>query len=231
MTANSKIARKTLHDELLPLLHDMIIDGELRPGSKIHEEALCARFGVSRTPLREVLKMLAMTGLVRLLPNKGASVVRITEKDAEVLIPLLGIIEAYASELACARIDETELSHIAAMHRQLVDHHGRGNEAGYLKTNRAIHAAIVAAAGNNMLSRVHHLVDMQLYLAPVARKLVPQWDEAVHDHEDMLNALRGRDGARLATIMREHVRHKAIVIRRAFDVRKALGPTAKRSIP
>jgi DNA-binding GntR family transcriptional regulator len=230
MAVNSTIARKTLHDELLPLLRDMIIDGELGPGSRIPEQALCARFGVSRTPLREALKMLSVKGLVRLLPNRGASVVHITQKEAEELIPLLGTIEAHASELACARIDEAGLSRIAELHRQLLDRHRSGDEPGYLKTNRAIHAAIVAAAGNHMLSQVHHLVVMQLCLLPVARKLTPQWDEAVDDHEDILKALFTRDGTRLATIMRNHVRHKMIVIGRAFEARRALGVVARRAI-
>jgi len=230
MPMNSTIVRKTLHDDLVPLLRDMIIDGELEPGSRIPEQALCARFGVSRTPLREALKMLSVKGLVRLLPNKGASVVHITQKDVEELVPLLGTIEAHASELACARIDETGLSRIAEMHKQLLDNHRSGDEPAYLKTNRALHAAIVAAAGNHMLSQVHHLVEMQLCLLPVPRKLAPQWDEALDDHEEILKALRARDGARLSAIMRNHVRHKMIVIGRAFEVRKTVGPMARRTI-
>jgi len=226
---NSTIVRKTLHDDLVPMLRDMIIDGELGPGSRINEQALCDRFGVSRTPLREALKMLSVKGLVRLLPNKGASVAHINQKEAEELIPLLGTIEAHASELACARIDATGLSRIADMHRQLLDSHRNGDEPGYLKTNRALHAAIVAAAGNHTLSQVHHIVEMQLCLLPVPRKLTPQWDEAINDHENILKALRMRDGVRLSAIMRDHVRHKMVVIGRAFEVRKVV-PIARRII-
>ncbi|HKA80919.1 MAG TPA: GntR family transcriptional regulator [Xanthobacteraceae bacterium] len=230
MPVNPTVARRTLHDELLPLLRDMILDGELGPGSRIPEQALCARFGVSRTPLREALKMLSVKGLVHLLPHKGASVVRITQKEAEELIPLLGILEAHASELACAKIDEAGLRRITEMHGQLLENHRHGDEPGYLRTNRAIHAAIVAAAGNHMLSQVHHLVEMRLCLLPVPRKLSPQWDEAIGDHEDILEALRTRDGVRLAGIMRDHVRHKMIVIGRAFEARRALGAVAMRVI-
>jgi DNA-binding GntR family transcriptional regulator len=71
------IARKTLHDELFSLLCNMIAEGELDPGAG-YPRALCARFGVSRTPLREVLKMLSVKGLVNLLPNRSASVVCMT---------------------------------------------------------------------------------------------------------------------------------------------------------
>src|SRR5215510_14678275 len=112
MDTNSTIARKTLHDELLPLLCELIIEGKLDPGRRIPEQALCARFGVSRTPLREALKMLSVKGLVHLLPNRGASVVRITQQEAEELIPLLGTIESHASERACARIDLGGIAHI-----------------------------------------------------------------------------------------------------------------------
>ena len=82
------IVRKWLHDELVPLLHDLIIEGELGPGTRIHELALCARLGVSRTPLREALKMLSVRGLVRLCPHRGAIVVHITRAEVEELIPL-----------------------------------------------------------------------------------------------------------------------------------------------
>ena len=92
------VVRKTLHDELFPLLCNMIVEGELDPGCRIPEKVLCARFGVSRTPLREVLKMLSVEGLVNLLLNRGASVVCITQQEAEKLIPLLETIESHASE-------------------------------------------------------------------------------------------------------------------------------------
>jgi DNA-binding GntR family transcriptional regulator len=230
MDTNSTIARKTLHDELLPLLCDMIIEGELDPGRRIPEQALCARFGVSRTPLREALKMLSVKGLVHLLPNRGASVVRITQQEAEELIPLLGTIESHASELACARIDAANMSRIAELHVQLLENHRSGDEQSYLRTNRAIHNTVVAAAGNYILTQVHRLVEMRLCLLPVTRKLTPQWDEAIDDHEDILTALHKRDGARLATLMRDHVRHKAIVIRRAFESQRPPGQSARRAI-
>src|SRR5262245_35845991 len=148
MPITTTIARRTLLDELLPRLNDMIIDGELDPGCRIPEEALCARFGVSRTPLREALKMLSVKGLVHLLPNKGANVVRITQQEAEELIPLLGIIESHASERACARIDQAGITRITELHVQLIENHRCGDEQTYLRTNRALHGTIVAAAGN-----------------------------------------------------------------------------------
>lgn len=224
------ITRRSLHDKLVPLLRDMIIEGELGPGTRIEEQALCARFGVSRTPLREALKMLSVKGLVRLLPNRGAIVVHLTQEEVGELIPLLATIEAHAGELACGRIDDAGLARIMELHRQLLDDHDRGDEQSYLKTNRAVHDAIVAAAGNRMLCEVHHLIDTQLCLLPVRRKLSPQWDEAVEDHKLMMETLRARDASRLALIMREHVRHKAVVIRAAFEAQTPLGIVEERPL-
>lgn len=211
------IVRRSLPAQLVPLLCDLIIEGELGPGTRIHELALCARLGVSRTPVREALKMLSVKGLVRLCPNRGAVVVCITRGEVEDLIPLLATIEGHAGELACARIDAASLDQVTELHRRLLDDHDRGDEQSYLRTNRAFHGAIVAAAGSRMLREVHDFVDTQLCLVSVARKLSPQWDGAVEDHKQMMEALRVRDGSRLGVIMRDHVRHKATVIRAAFD--------------
>src|SRR5215470_9285335 len=116
MSIHPAIHRRTLHDELVALLRNMIIEGELRPGSRISESRLCTRFGVSRTPLREALKVLSVEGLVRLLPNKGASVVRVTHKQVEETLAILGVLEALAGELACARIDNEGFGRIKSTH-------------------------------------------------------------------------------------------------------------------
>jgi len=229
MPINTTIARKTLHDELLPRLNDMIIDGELDPGCRIPEEALCARFGVSRTPLREALKMLSVKGLVHLLPNKGASVVRITQQEAEELIPLLGTIEAHAAERACARIDLGGIAHVTELSAQLRENHRSGDEQTYLRTNRALHGAIIAAAGNDILNQIYELIEMRLCLLPVTRRLAPHWDDAIADHEGILEALHRRDGAQLAVILRDHVRHKAAVIHKAFEAQKPQSPPKRRA--
>ena len=109
MSVHPPILRRTLHDELVMLVRNMIIEGELRPGSRIAESRLCDHFGVSRTPLREALKVLSAEGLVQLLPNKGATVARVTRKEAEEIVPVLGAMEALAGELACASIHKDEI--------------------------------------------------------------------------------------------------------------------------
>jgi DNA-binding GntR family transcriptional regulator len=218
MSPQPAILRRTLHDELVALLRNMIIDGELRPGSRISESRLCTRFGVSRTPLREALKVLSVEGLVRLLPNKGASVVRVTHKEVEEALAILGMLEALAGELACARIDEEGVGRIKTTHAQMVEHFSRGEKLPYNKLNRSIHDAIFEAADNKMLSETHNMLEARLStLLFSAPKSPPRWAVAVEEHEQMLVALEARHGAQFARIARVHIRHKAEVMRIALD--------------
>jgi DNA-binding GntR family transcriptional regulator len=211
--AETLIARRSLHGELVDLLHDMIREGELRPGDKVKEQALCARFGVSRTPLREALKVLASEGLVILAPNRGASVAQITRQEIDELFPIMGSLEALAGELACANIDDGGIERIRKMHDQMVKHYEKRQEGPYLKLNRAIHEAIFAAAGNSMLTQLYQTMLVRTHSVRFTAKKSPaRWREAVDDHIQMMAALEARDGARLSAILKVHLRHKAAMV-------------------
>ncbi len=95
------IKRQSLHDELTERLRHLIIEGNLAPGAKLSEKDPCDTFGVSRTPLRETLKVLATEGLVELTPNRGASVARLILSDLGETFPIMGALEAVSGEIAC----------------------------------------------------------------------------------------------------------------------------------
>jgi DNA-binding GntR family transcriptional regulator len=207
------ISRRSLHGELVDLLYDMVLDGELRPGDKINEQALCARFGVSRTPLREALKVLASGGLVILAPNRGASVAQISREEIDQLFPIMGALEALAGELACARITDAEVARIRKTHDQMVRHYEKREPAPYLKLNRAIHEGIFAAAGNAELTQLYHTIMVRTHAVRFTAKKSPaRWGEAIEDHVQMIAALDARDGKKLALVLKEHLRHKAAMV-------------------
>ena len=101
-TVDNPIDRRTLPDELIGHLRDMIGSGQLRAGSRVSVTGLCRRFGVSRTPLREALKMLAVEGLLIMSPNKSAIVAAPTRERMDELIPSRSALEVLGGELACA---------------------------------------------------------------------------------------------------------------------------------
>lgn len=217
----SIIARLSLHHELVPLLRDMIMSGELQPGDKIHEPKLCERFGVSRTPLREALKVLAAEGLVQITPNRGAVVARITRQEIIELFPIMGMLEALAGELAAVRMKKRDFNKLMDLHNQMVAHYEKGEWAPYIKLNRIIHESLFTVAGNDSLTALYNSLMVRIHnVRYIAKKSQRRWDEAVDDHKRLMAALESKDSTAAGQILREHLRHKAEM------VQESLGDTA-----
>lgn len=205
-----------LHEEVVARVRMMLLEGEITPGARIPERELCEQLKISRTPLREALKVLAAEGLVQLLPNRGSRAARLTEKDVRDLFEVCQGLEALAGELACERIGDAEVDEIATAHAAMVQHYHAGDLIQYYRCNRAIHEAIVAAAANPALSGLYESVTARIrrarYFTPMTP---PRWALAVQEHEAILNALRRRDGVGLSHILRTHMRHKREEVMRA----------------
>jgi len=212
------ISRRTLHEELVERLRDIILEGGLEAGAKVPERQLCERLGVSRTPMREALKVLASDGLVTLVPNRGAVVRGLTREDIDELFPVIGALESLAGELACARIGEREVSAIAALHEDMIEHYRAGRRPEYFHRNQQIHEAIVNASGNRVLQEQYRVLSAPLRRARfVANLSGERWAEAVAEHEAMIEALEARDGERLGTILKNHLRKKHEAVLRRIE--------------
>ena len=204
-----RIERRSLHDEVVGRLRDMILEGELLAGERIPERVLCDRFGISRTPLREALKVLATEGLIDLLPNRGAAVSRISAEGLREAFQVMGALEALGGELACARITDSEVAAIRDLHDRMVGHHRAGRLNDYFTLNQAIHEAILAAADNRMLTELYGRLRGQVQRARFAANLSEtRWRQAVAEHEEMMAALEVRDAEKLGRIMKRHLANK-----------------------
>jgi DNA-binding GntR family transcriptional regulator len=211
------IQRRTLHDEIVEKLRDMISEGELLPGTRVPEKLLCIRFGVSRTPLREALKVLGSEGLVDLLPNRGAMVATLTSNDIEDLFPVMGQLEALAGELACRNITNEEIAEIRLMHYKMVLEYTRSDRSAYFKVNQEIHSRILSIARNHTLSNLYRglagRVRHARYLANMSKT---RWAKAVEEHEQIVAALAARDGSRLSLILKQHLANKLEAVRESL---------------
>lgn len=213
----SPIIRQILPEELAKRMRDMIVAGELRPGGRITMQRLCTRFGVSRTPVREALKVLAAEGLVRLIPNCSAVVEPITPAKIDEIIPVVGALEVLAGQLACVRIDEAALANIETLHARLAYHYRHGDEKAYMETADAIKDAVFAAAANDSLSKIHEMLLRQLRWSHAADRAPPEWNKAAEEQEQMLRALQVRDRDLWALLASRHLRHRAALLRQTFD--------------
>ncbi len=142
---------RSLHADLLDGLRDLVNRGDLAPGARVPERALCERFGVSRTPLREALKVLAAEGLVDLLPNRGARIATLADDHLMHLFEVIAALEAEGGRLACQRITDDALAEIQGLHYRMYAHFLRQELPEYFALNQAIHHAILTAAGNPVL--------------------------------------------------------------------------------
>ena len=204
--------RTSLHDEVVANLRTMIVEGDFAPGARLPEKMLCERFGISRTPLREAMRVLASEGLVVLTPNRGATVSEITARDVDEMFPVMGSLEALAGEMACERITDDQLAEIRALHFQMVLHYRRRERADYFRLNQAIHEKILQAADNPTLAALHASLEGRIrrarYIANMTEK---RWAQAVAEHEEILKALENRDGTRLAAILKQHLENPAFM--------------------
>ena len=211
------IQRRYLHEEVADRLRQLILDGEIEPRARINELELADRFGISRTPLREAIKILAAEGLLELLPNRGARVTSISERELEDVLEVIAGLEAVAADLACRHVTDAEIDDIAAKHARMVEAWRQGDEPGYFQLNREIHEAIMAASRNATLSGVYATLSGRIQRARyTAHKTDAQWARAIEEHVRMLDLLRARDGAALAEVMRAHIRGKKPVIAAAY---------------
>ena len=212
--AHPAIRRRSLHDELTERLRDLITSGELGPGEKIPEKRLCELFGVSRTPLREALKVLASEGTVTLRPNRGAVVTALTLKELEEAFPVMGALEALSGEIACRHITNQEIAAIRALHEKMVVHWRKAEIQPYFRLNQQIHEAILEATRNETLKAAYKSLAGRLMRARYVANMSPErWAKAVAEHEAILAALEARDGAQLSEILKAHLANKLATVR------------------
>lgn len=204
----------TLHEGVASKLRELIFDGVLEGESRVPEKVLCERFGISRTPLREALKVLAREGLICLLPNRGSRVNKITPQDIDEVFPVMGALEAVAGEAACQKISEEGIAEIRAFHYQMALHYTRGERLEYFQLNQLIHEKILEAAENPTLTQVYKGLSGRIRRARYIAN-IPQhrWDQAMHEHKIILDALTARDGKKLGDLLKSHLLNKSEVVK------------------
>jgi DNA-binding GntR family transcriptional regulator len=204
-----ELARMGLTDQVAARLRTMLVEGRIAPGAKLNERVLSEQLRVSRTPLREAIKLLALEGLVDLLPNRGAVAVKLTEDDIVHTFEVLAGLEALSGEWAAQRIGAAQLGELRAKHHEMLAAFERRDLSNYYRLNAAIHAGINDAAANPVLAATYARINARVQsLRFRTNQDEAKWRLAVDEHSRMIQALSERDGAALARILADHLRHK-----------------------
>ena len=204
-----EISRQALHDQVVARLRTMLVEGRIAPGAKLNERELSELLRVSRTPLREAIKLLAAEGLVDLLPNRGAVAVKLSEADVLNTFEVLAAIEGQSGELAAQRVTDEELAELRALHYEMMASYARSDLSNYYRLNQQIHVAINQATKNPVLVKTYNSINARVTsLRFRTNQNAARWKIAVKEHEAMIEALAAHDAAALRDVLVEHLRNK-----------------------
>ncbi|MFG1465413.1 GntR family transcriptional regulator [Xanthobacter sp. DSM 24535] len=217
--AKQPLNTASLHDQLVLRLREMVLVGELRPGSPLPERMLCETFGVSRTPMREAFKVLASEGLIELRPHRTPMVMPVDRQDIAAVFEVMLVLDHLAAGLACLSATTAEIDTLDAMHARLVGYHHSGARSEYFRQNQDIHAEITRLAGNPVLLATWTALAAKIFRARAQANYDSQrWDESLHEHEGFMELLRRRDAERFATAIADHTRRTGKAVLASLDL-------------
>ncbi|MFY9129703.1 MAG: GntR family transcriptional regulator [Limnohabitans sp.] len=204
MNPKDPIARTSLHAEVTARLRSLIVESFIKPGQRVPELEISKDMGVSRTPIREALKVLASEGLVELLPLRGAVVKSFSAKDAADMLEVMGMLESFAAQKAC-QAEQKRIDHVLAMHEKMKVLYTKGKRPEYFELNQKIHDALVDMADNESLSMVHNTLSKRMRSLRYSGNSTPDhWRGALDDHELIAQALGQRDAKKMKKAVEAH---------------------------
>jgi DNA-binding GntR family transcriptional regulator len=217
-----RIVPHSLHDQVAATLREEIFAGTLVPGSFLDEAALCERLAISRTPLREALKVLTAEGLLRHEPRRGCFVAEVTQKDLDEIFPVIALLEGRCAWEAARNATDAELEALESMHDKLARHAKAKRINEYYATNFAIHEAIISLADNRWLAQVIGDLRKILKLARLQQLHAPgRLDQSLSEHLAVFAALKARDSDGAEAAMRTHLNRQREALRAVARQQKA----------
>ncbi len=204
----------SLHDDVATRLRDRIWSGELSAGSFLDEVLLCEQLSISRTPLREALKVLASEGLVRHEPRRGSFVSEVSDGDLEEIFPVIALLEGRAAYEAANKATDADIAILDTLHAQLQNHASQGDISAYFATNYQIHEALISLANNHWLAQVTDGLRKILKLARRQGLQAPQrMASSLREHMAIFAAIRAKDSAGAEAAMKTHLLRQLEVLR------------------
>ena len=204
----------SLHDQVAERLRGLIFAGELMPGSWVDEVQLCASWSISRTPLREALKVLNAEGLVRHEPRRGCFVSEVTAQDLDDIFPVIALLEGRCAFEAASHARDADVQAMALLHEQLQAHAQAGHIQAYYATNYSIHETIITMAGNKWLAMAIGDLRKILKLARLQQLNAPgRLAQSLEEHLAIFAAIQARDPQAAEAAMRQHLTRQREALR------------------
>jgi DNA-binding GntR family transcriptional regulator len=215
MTDPIPLRGTSLHDGVAARLRALVFDGLLPPGQWIDEKTLAVQWQVSRTPLREALKVLAAEGLVDLVPHLGCRVIELSDDDADALFPVMALLEGRCAQEAVQKASDDDLHRLSQLHAELERHAAANDIAGYYRANHDFHSFVQQLAHNRWLDRVTGDLRRFMRLMRGRQLALPgRINASINEHRVLIDAFMQRDAARAERAMHDHLMAQLVALKK-----------------
>ena len=203
---NTKLINRPLYEDVAERLREQIFSHELAPGSWLDEQSLALAFGISRTPMREAIKVLASEGLVTTKMNKGAYVTEVDRRDLEQIFTVLSLLEGQAAKETALKATEAQLTQLDDLHHRLEKAAADRDLEQFFEINVKFHDVIGEIAGNKWMNGV--IADLRKVLKLQRRDSLGRGGRLLStliEHREILQAILKRDSLAAEAAMRKHL--------------------------
>lgn len=203
-----RIKKATLHIQIADALREMIMIGELKNGDKINENVLCGAMGISKTPLREALRVLSAENLISLVPNRGAYVTKPTTAEIKEMFAVMSVLEGVCARAAAEKMTPADFARLEELHAELEEKFDVRDQEEYIRINNRYHSFVQDLAGNRTLNQIVSGLRKKILLYRFQSLNLPgRFEASIKEHRDLLEAFRNRAAPKAEKIMKTHL-HK-----------------------
>jgi DNA-binding GntR family transcriptional regulator len=204
----------SMHEEVASRLRHMVFERQLVPGEWIDELKLAHEWQISRTPLREALKVLAAEGLVQAVPRQGCRVTEMSEDDADELFPVMALLEGRCAFEAVRKATPEGIATLRRLHESLETHAAANDIDGYYRANHEFHSTVQALADNRWLDRATN--ELRKFLRLLRGRQL-NWPgriaDSINEHRVLIAAIEQRDAARAERLMHDHLMAQLVALK------------------
>ena len=205
---SKKMVLKSMRDQIYEAIQESIVNNSYKPGEELQIDRLAEEFGVSTTPIREALIRLESSGLVHLIPNKGARVTSFLEQDVRDTWEIRKLLEPYAAKLTASLDVSSEIQELHAAFDKLEQGPQDGNL--YIQSDIRLHELLYVHLSNELLKEtLHNILQRSMRMRYFAEDMSKMHDqvvqEVISEHKEILRALAAKDGEKTAETVHRHV--------------------------
>lgn len=195
-----------LYEQVAERLRARIFAHELAPAAWVDEQALAEEYGISRTPLREALKVLASEGLVTLKPRRGCYVTELSEQDLDEIFPVMALLEGRCTREATVKASDEDIARLAQIHAELERHAAANDADHFFEANQEFHDALQELANNRWLSQL--IKETRKFIKLTRRdslNLAGRLRQSLAEHRAILAAVQHRLPEDAGKLMHDHI--------------------------